>query len=60
VQLAPGESKKVTLTLAPRTLSIFNARKDAWELKPGTYTISVGRSAIERPLSGAMIVRATR
>jgi beta-glucosidase len=59
VQLAPGESKKVTVTLAPRMLSIFNVRKDAWELKPGTYAISVGRSATERQLSGAMTLRTT-
>jgi beta-glucosidase len=54
VQLAPGESKQVTLTLEPRFLSIFDARKDAWELKPGTYTISVGRSSVDKALSGAM------
>jgi sigma-B regulation protein RsbU (phosphoserine phosphatase) len=60
VQLAPGESKRVTLALEPRTLSIFNERKNAWELKPGSYAISVGRSAIDKSLNGAMPLRAAR
>jgi beta-glucosidase len=60
VQLAPGESKRVTLTIEPRFLSVFDARKDAWELKPGSYSISVGRSAIDKQLSGAMPLRTTR
>jgi beta-glucosidase len=60
VQLAPGESKRVALTLEPRFLSIFNVRKNAWELKRGTYAISVGHSSIDKPLSGPMRLKAAR
>jgi beta-glucosidase len=51
VQLAPGESTRVTLVLETRNLSIFNERKNAWELKDGTYTISVGHSSLDKALS---------
>jgi beta-glucosidase len=54
VQLAPGESTRVTLVVEPRNLSIFNERKNAWELKRGTYSISVGHSSVEKALSGTM------
>ncbi|HEU4623794.1 MAG TPA: glycoside hydrolase family 3 C-terminal domain-containing protein [Steroidobacteraceae bacterium] len=60
VQLAPGESKRVTLALEPRYLSVFDARKDGWELKRGTYAISVGHSAIDKSLSGTMRLQAAR
>jgi len=42
VELAPGESKTVTLPLDPKYLSIFNVGKDAWELVPGDYKVMVG------------------
>jgi beta-glucosidase len=54
VQLAPEQSTRVTLALEPRSLSIFDERKNAWELKRGTYDISVGQSSVDRPLSGTM------
>jgi beta-glucosidase len=60
VQLAPGESLRVTLALEPRGLSVFNVRKDQWELPSGTFRISVGRSAVDKPLSGALRVTGTR
>jgi beta-glucosidase len=47
VELAPGESKTVTLRLDPKYLSIFNVEKDTWELVPGDYKVMVG------PLAGA-------
>ena len=51
VQLAPGETKSVTLNLDPHYLSIFNADKDEWELVPGAYKVLVGGSSQETPLS---------
>jgi beta-glucosidase len=47
VELAPGESKTVTLRLEPKYLSIFNVEKNDWELLPGEYKVMVG------PLTGA-------
>ena len=48
IQLAPGESKTVTLKLEPKFLSIFNEQKDDWELLPGEYRIFVGGSSAPR------------
>jgi len=54
VQLAPGESKKVTLNVDPQFLSIFNVDKDAWELVPGEYRILVGGSSADTPLAASL------
>jgi beta-glucosidase len=60
VQLAPGESKSVSLTLDPLYLSIFNVDKDDWELLPGEYKVFAGASSRETPLSGTFRIQATR
>ena len=54
VSLAPGESKSVTLDLDPHYLSIFNEDKNAWELVAGDYTVQVGGSSRDLPLSGTV------
>jgi len=54
VQLAPGESKTVSLTLEPKFLSIFNVEKDAWDLVPGDYKVFVGGSSRQTPLIAAL------
>ena len=51
IPLAAGESKAVSLTLDPLYLSIFNVDKDAWELLPGDYKVSVGGSERSTPLA---------
>ena len=51
VQLAPGQVKKVTLTLDPHYLSIFNTDKSEWELVAGDYRFWVGGSSRNLPLS---------
>ena len=56
VELAAGESKKVTLALSPRYLSVYNPEKDAWELVPGRYQVMVGGSSRDLPLRGALQV----
>jgi beta-glucosidase len=54
VALAPGETKSVTLPLTPHYLSIFNADREAWELVPGSYTVSAGGSSNDLPLKAAV------
>jgi beta-glucosidase len=54
VRLGPGESTIVTLTLDPRFLSVFDVRKDAWALVPGDYTVLVGPSSRDLPLSAGV------
>jgi len=56
IQLAPGETKTVSLTLDPFHLSIFNVDKDAWEVVPGDYKVWVGASSRNLPLSETMKV----
>src|SRR5579884_286741 len=53
VDLKPGESKTVTVTVDPLMLSIFDEQKDGWSLLPGTYKILAGPSSAETPLHGA-------
>ena len=43
VQLDPGQSRTVTLSLEPQFMSVFNVEKDAWELLPGDYLNFCGR-----------------
>ncbi len=50
VQLAPGESRTVTLRIDPKFLSIFDEHKDGWEVLPGEYTFMVGSSSRSMPL----------
>ncbi len=51
LQLAPGESKLVSLKIDPKFLSIFNVDKDGWELMPGEYQFFVGASSRSTPLT---------
>ena len=51
VQLAPGESKTVTLAIDPKFLSIFDEQKDDWVLLPGQYKFFAGGSSRSTPLT---------
>jgi beta-glucosidase len=53
VELEPGESKTVSVTVDPQMISIFDEQKNGWELLPGAYTILAGPSSAETPLKGA-------
>jgi beta-glucosidase len=54
VQLAPGESKTITLPVEPKFLSIFDEGKDDWVLLPGEYRFFVGSSSRATPLSATV------
>jgi beta-glucosidase len=54
IQLAPGESKTVIVTIPPLHLSVFNAEKDQWEILPGEYPLFVGGSSRNTPLHHAV------
>jgi beta-glucosidase len=45
VQLSPGETKGVNLTLDSHFLSVFDASKEVWKLVPGDYKVYVGGSS---------------
>jgi beta-glucosidase len=54
VDLAPGESKTVTVSVPPLYLSIFNVTRDDWQLDPGDYKIWAGGSERDLPLSATI------
>ena len=45
VELAPGESKTVSLDVDPRLLATFDTTSRTWTVKAGTYTITANASA---------------
>lgn len=57
VDLAPGESKTVTITVDPQVISTFDERTNAWSLLPGAYKIVAGPSSSETPLNGTLQIR---
>src|SRR5579883_683179 len=50
VQLNPGESKNVEVSIDPKYLSIFDEGANSWKLVPGSYTFMVGGSSQDLPL----------
>jgi beta-glucosidase len=56
IELAPGESKTVTVAVDPRVMSIFDEQKNAWSLLPGACKIFVGPSSSETPLNATLQV----
>jgi beta-glucosidase len=50
VDLRPGETKPVSLTLDPRSFSIYDASAHRWTSPEGTYEILAGTSSRDLPL----------
>ena len=57
IELAPGESKTVTIAVDPRAMSIFDEQKNSWSLLPGAYRILVGPSSSQTPLNATLQVQ---
>ncbi len=57
IELAPGESKTVTVTADPRVMSVFDEQKNAWSLLPGAYKIFAGPSSGETPLNATLQIQ---
>ncbi|MGD0498826.1 MAG: glycoside hydrolase family 3 C-terminal domain-containing protein [Bryobacteraceae bacterium] len=51
IELAPGETKAVNLTIDPLYVSIFDEASDGWRIAPGDYKIWAGPSSRDLPLS---------
>jgi beta-glucosidase len=45
VQLAPGESRQVTMAADPRLLARFDEESGQWHITAGTYRVCVGKAA---------------
>jgi beta-glucosidase len=50
VDLAPGESKQVSVSITRERLQIFDEASDSWKMVPGQYTLRVGASSRDLPL----------
>jgi beta-glucosidase len=57
VNLKPGESKRVTLTLDRRAFSYFDVKKAEWSADPGDFAILVGGSSAKIELQGKVNLR---
>jgi beta-glucosidase len=55
VDLTPGETKNVTLTLTPEDLQLLD-RDMHWRVVPGDFEIMVGKSSEDLPLKGVLKV----
>ncbi len=51
VQLDPGQSKRIVLTIDRRVLSTFEAKGQNWHVVPGPYKVEVGSSVATLPLA---------
>jgi beta-glucosidase len=56
VTLRPGETRNVHFALSPRDASYWNSDAQAWTLAPGAYTVRVGDSSRNLPLSSTFTV----
>jgi beta-glucosidase len=50
VELAPGESKQVSIPVDHERLTIYVEASSAWKLVPGSYTVMAGGSSQDFPL----------
>ncbi len=57
VQLKPGETKPVTLTLDARSFSTFDTGTHQWTVREGTYEILAGTSSRDLPLHATITVK---
>jgi beta-glucosidase len=57
VELAPGESKDVTLAMNPLYLSVFSTDTDSWQLLQGDYKVMAGASSTNTPLKATLHIR---
>ena len=50
VELRPGESRTVSMTIDPRLLADWTGK--GWTVQPGTYSFAAGHSATDFVLTG--------
>jgi beta-glucosidase len=54
VNLKPGETQKISITLDRRALSYYDSEARQWKASPGEFEVMVGTSAAEIVLHGAL------
>ncbi|MBU4434492.1 MAG: beta-glucosidase [Alphaproteobacteria bacterium] len=58
VDLAPGETQRVTLSVEPRILADYDVAQPGWTIAAGSYPLYVGRAAGDPVLTGAAQLKA--
>lgn len=59
MQLKPGQTKTVRLTLGPDDLRVWDSSAHDWTVLDGRYPVYVGQSSADTPLTGSVTVRRT-
>ena len=59
VELAPGESRRVSVELDARAFSYFNVKTGGWEVEGGAYEVRVGASCEDVRLTGSLELAGT-
>ena len=54
VTLRPGETRRVRVPLDLRSLAYYDAASKQWRAEAGTFTVRVGGSSAELPLSAPL------
>ena len=54
VELKPGETKTVNLTLDSRSFSYYDVGSKSWKVEPGEFGILVGDSSEDIALHGSV------
>ena len=57
VQLKPGESRHVTMSLDRRAFSFYDVKKKDWSAEPGQFGILVGSSSQKIELQGVFTLQ---
>ncbi|HEY4978520.1 MAG TPA: fibronectin type III-like domain-contianing protein [Candidatus Acidoferrum sp.] len=52
VELAPGETKHISVSLDSRAFAYYDVNAKHWQADSGAYTIKVGDSSVDTPLEG--------
>jgi beta-glucosidase len=58
VELAPGAAQTVSIDVDPRLLATFDENARAWQVAPGTYTVSLGASSRDLRTNTKVVVPA--
>ena len=56
VDLAPGQTRHITIPLPARAFAWYNAQAHRWVVDPGTFSIAVGQTLADLPLAGTLEV----
>ena len=56
MELAPGETRRMSVTADPRLLGFFDEGGRRWRVRPGLYKVRIGRSAVELAEGGEAMI----